>query len=155
MTCYLQKMSYDVFAIVDCRDDQGYVYLASETIGPQNADHTCLISLIILANLEQYQAGLHAWTTLTHVPPTKIFIWLHIAKSWFKRESSAFFRLSFMIAGHTKFNTDRLFSRIANLIQPIQYWGLGYCCWYACTCHYWWRWRFSECKECSSVIFQT
>ena len=37
---YLQKMSYDVFGIVDCRNDQGYVYLVPETIGPKNTDHT-------------------------------------------------------------------------------------------------------------------
>ena len=36
---YLQKMSYNVFGIVDCRDDQGYVYLAPETIGSKNTDH--------------------------------------------------------------------------------------------------------------------
>ena len=32
MTYYLQKMSYDVF---DCRNDQEYVYLVPETIGPR------------------------------------------------------------------------------------------------------------------------
>ena len=40
MTYYLQKMSYDIFGIIDCRDLKGYVYLAPETIDPKNTDHT-------------------------------------------------------------------------------------------------------------------
>ena len=27
--------------------------------------------------------------------------------------------------------------------EPVKYWRLGYCRWYACTCHYWWRWKYS------------
>ena len=39
-TYYLQKVSYDVFGIVDHREDSGHVYLIGEIYGPKNTDHT-------------------------------------------------------------------------------------------------------------------
>jgi hypothetical protein len=37
---YLQKVSYDIYAVVDHRQDQGHLYLLNETIGAKNIDHT-------------------------------------------------------------------------------------------------------------------
>ena len=43
-TYYLQKVSHDVFGIVDHRNENGTIYLFDERIGPKNTDHT--ISLL-------------------------------------------------------------------------------------------------------------
>lgn len=46
-TYYLQKVSYDVFGIVDHREESNHVYLLSELIGPKNTDHNIIpISLL-------------------------------------------------------------------------------------------------------------
>ena len=39
-TYYLQKVSHDVFGIVDHRNENGTIYLFDERIGPKNTDHT-------------------------------------------------------------------------------------------------------------------
>ena len=39
-TYYLQKVSYDIYCIVDYRDGSGHLYLMNETAGPKNTDHT-------------------------------------------------------------------------------------------------------------------
>lgn len=39
-TYYLQKVSHDIFGIVDHRDEKGTLYLFDERIGPKNTDHT-------------------------------------------------------------------------------------------------------------------
>ena len=39
-TYYLQKVSYDIFGVIDHRDATGHCYLFSECIGPKNTDHT-------------------------------------------------------------------------------------------------------------------
>ena len=59
---YSQKMSYNVFGIVDCRDDQGYVYLMPETIGPKNTDHTLSYFLC-----EAGQIQSQSWITCIHL----------------------------------------------------------------------------------------
>lgn len=45
VTYYLQKVSHDIFGIVDHRDETGVLYLFDEQIGPKNTDHT--ISLLM------------------------------------------------------------------------------------------------------------
>ena len=39
-TYYLQKVSYDVYGIVDHRNRSGHLYLMNETAGPRKTDHT-------------------------------------------------------------------------------------------------------------------
>ena len=39
-TYYLQKVSYDIYGIVDHRQDEGHLYLLNETIGAKNTDHS-------------------------------------------------------------------------------------------------------------------
>ena len=39
-TYYLQKLSHDIFGIVDHREKKSVVYTLDETVGPKNADHT-------------------------------------------------------------------------------------------------------------------
>ena len=42
-TYYLQKVSHDVFGLVDHRDGQQHITLFDERIGPKNTDHTISI----------------------------------------------------------------------------------------------------------------
>ena len=115
MTYYLQKMSYDVFGIVDCRDDQGYVYLVPETIGPKNTDHT----LSYLYHFLRESGRVPSWISRIHLfldnacSTNKNFYMTAFCQELVQQNIFTFFRLSFMIAGHTKFNVDRLFSKIS------------------------------------------
>ena len=114
-TYYLQKLSYDVFGIVDHRSERGHVYLFSELIGPKNTDHT-------------FSYLMHYLTALGKVPHwvNRIHIFLDNAGSTNKNQYLmasvlevvqqnvlSYFRVSFMIAGHTKFAPDRLFALCA------------------------------------------
>lgn len=48
-TYYFQKISHDIFGIVDHRTDQNSIYLFDETVGPKNTDHT--ISFLELSSI--------------------------------------------------------------------------------------------------------
>ena len=48
-TYYLQKVSHDIFGIVDHRNENGALYLFDERIGPKNTDHTYISSNGVLA----------------------------------------------------------------------------------------------------------
>ena len=39
-TYYLQKVSYNVFGMVDHQKEGGHVYVMSEIVGPKNTEHT-------------------------------------------------------------------------------------------------------------------
>ena len=114
MTYYLQKMSCDVFGIVDCRDDEGYVYLIPETIGPKNTDHT----LSYLTHYLHDSGAVPEWVTRVHIfmdnacSTNKNFYATAFCQELVQQGVLSLFRLSFMISGHTKFNVDRLFSKI-------------------------------------------
>ena len=115
MTYYLQKMSFDVFGIIDCRDDKAYVYLVPETIGPKNTDHT----LSYVTHYLCESGAVPEWVTCVHLfldnacSTNKNFYTTAYCQEIVQQGIFSFFRLSFMIAGHTKFNVDRLFSKIA------------------------------------------
>jgi len=114
-TYYLQKVSYDVFGVVDHRDNAGHCYLFSECIGPKNTDHT--VSYIF-----------HYLKSTNKIPDwvKRVHLFLDNAGSTNKNQylmGSVFevverglfnyFRVSFMVAGHTKFAPDRLFALLA------------------------------------------
>ena len=114
-TYYYQKVSHDVFGVIDHREGKSTVYIFSEEIGPKNTDHT--ISL-----LSQYLTGVQLafpWIRriclfLDNVGSTnknKFFF------SWCMElvESKLFdhVHVAFLIAGHTKFAPDRTFAAIA------------------------------------------
>ena len=115
-TYYLQKVSHDIFGIVDHREERSVAYLFDERIGPKNTDHT--VSL-----LTQF------WHNVSHEHPwiNRLAIFLDNATS--TNKNKYFFswamemvssgkvnhvHISFMIAGHTKFAPDRLFSIIGS-----------------------------------------
>ena len=111
-TYYLQKVSHDIFGIVDHSNDNSVVYLFDERIGPKNTDHT--LSFLT-----------HFWNQLHHQHPWihRLAIFLDNATSTNKNKylfswamemvSSGeidHVHISFMVAGYTKFAPDRLFS---------------------------------------------
>lgn len=56
-TYYLQKVSHDIFGIVDHRDDEGIIYVFDERIGPKNTEHT----LSFLSTYWQQVSQQHPW----------------------------------------------------------------------------------------------
>ena len=109
-TYYLQKMSYDVFGIVDSRDD-----LAPETIGPKNTDHT----LSYLTHFLTESGVVPTWVKRIHLfldnacSTNKNCYMVGYVQEMVQQNYFSFLRVSFMIAGHTKFSVDQLFSRIS------------------------------------------
>ena len=137
-TYYLQKFSYDVLGLVDHREENGHVYLFSELIGPKNTDHT-------------FSYLMHYIKCVDKVPSwiKRVQIFLNNAGSTNKNQYLMasvyecvqqgilnYFRVSFMIAGHTKFAPDRLFALCAKSFYASDifseadfYYGK------ACKCH--------------------
>lgn len=115
MTHYLQKMSYDIFGVVDCRDLKCYVYLAPETIGLKNSDHT----MSYLHHFITESGAVPQWVKRIHVfldnagSTNKNFYVAAFCQVLVQQGVCSFFCLSFMIAGHTKFIVDQLFAKIA------------------------------------------
>ena len=93
-TYYLQKVSSDILGIVDHSEEKSTVYLFDERIGPKNTDHTISFFLdnATSTNKNKY-----------------LFSW---AMEVVSREEVDHIHISFMIAGHTKFTPDCLFSQI-------------------------------------------
>ena len=115
-TYYLQKVSIEIFGIVDHREEEKYIHMFDERITPKNTDHT--ISLL-QSTIERIHTE-HPWIS-------RVCVFLDNASSTNKNKylfawgmeivvqsTLSFLRFSFMPAGHTKFNPDRLFSQIAS-----------------------------------------
>lgn len=115
-TYYLQKVSHDSFGIVDHREEKGFLFLFDERIGPKNTDHT--VSLLM-----KYWNGVvveHPWIQRLHIfldnatstnKNRYLFSWAMEMVSGGKVQH---LRISFMIAGHTKFSPDRLFATVGS-----------------------------------------
>ena len=115
-TYYMMKVSHDIFGIIDHRDNFKQVYIFSEEIGPKNTDHT--ISFLMK----------HLQTVQTTYPWIRqLCIFMDNAGSTNKNRFMFAWTMdivqsgtwdsiltAFMVAGHTKFDPDRMFSSIAN-----------------------------------------
>lgn len=115
-TYYLQKVSHDVFGIVDHREEKGTIYLFDERIGPKNTDHT----ISLLMRYWETVSCVHPWIQrlaifLDNATSTNknkfLFAW---AMELVSRGVISHVHISFMIAGHTKFAPDRLFATIGS-----------------------------------------
>ena len=112
-TYYLQKVSHDIFGIVDHRDDEGTLYLFDERIGPKNTDHTISFLLTYWQRVSQQ----HPWIQrlaifLDNATSTNknrfLFAW---TMEMVSQGQVSHIHISFMLAGHTKFAPDRLFAK--------------------------------------------
>ena len=126
-TYYLQKVSHDIFGIVDHSVDKSSVYVFDERIGPKNTDHT--ISFLT-----------HHWNVLSQQYPWihRLAVFLDNATStnknrylfsWAMEMVSSgkidHLHISFMIAGHTKFAPDRLFSSIGSAYKAADVFNIS------------------------------
>ena len=114
-THYLQKRSHDIFGIVNHSDGTSAIYIFDECIGPKNTDHT-------VSYLTDYlcQSGkVPNWVKRLHLymdnacSTNKNYYALGWANEMVQQGKFDFIRISFLIAGHTKFAPDLLFSRVS------------------------------------------
>ncbi len=111
-TYYLQKLSHDVFGVVDHSSNSSTVYLFDERIGAKNTDHT-------VSYLTDFVSKHASWITRLHLfldnasSTNKNFYMMAWAYEMIQQGKLNFIRISFMVAGHTKFSPDLLFSAIS------------------------------------------
>lgn len=115
-TYYFQKVSHDIFGIVDHSQNTSAIYLFDERIGPKNTDHT----ISFLTQYWQEFSLKHPWVNrlpifLDNATSTNknrfFFSW---AMEMVNNRKADHIRICFLIAGHTKFAPDRLFSAIGS-----------------------------------------
>lgn len=111
-TYYLQKLTHDVFGIVNHATGSSTVYLFDERAGPKNTDHT-------ISYLTDYLSKLPGWNRRIHIfldntcSTNKNFYLMSWAYEMIQQSRLRFLRISFLLAGHTKFSPDLLFSKVA------------------------------------------
>ena len=111
-TYYLQKLNHDVFGIVNHGPNSSAIYLFNETVGPKNTDHTISYITHFLATLPTWIKRIHLF--LDNASSTnKNFYTMAWALEMVQQKRLEFVRVSFLIAGHTKFSPDLLFSKVA------------------------------------------
>ena len=114
-TYYLQKVSYDIYGIVDHRDESGHLYLLNETVGPKNTDHSFSYLLHYLKSSGKFLS----WVRRVHIfmdnagSTNKNQFMMAATLEVLQQNILDYFRISFMVAGHTKFVPDQLFSLTA------------------------------------------
>lgn len=107
-------MSHDIFGIVDHREENSVTYIFDERIGPKNTNLTVSLLTLFWHNVSHE----HPWIkciALDNATSTNknkyLFSWAMEMVSSGKVDHV---HISFMIAGHTKFVPDRLFSIIGS-----------------------------------------
>ena len=101
-TYYLQKLNHDVFGIVNHGSGSSTVYLFDERAGPKNTDHT-------ISYLTNYISKLPEWIQRVHLfldntcSTNKNYYLMSWAHEMVQQQKLQFFRVSFLLAGHTKF----------------------------------------------------
>ena len=111
-TYYLQKLSYDVFGIVDHSCGTCTVYLFDERIGSKNTDHTVSYLSDFLSKSAPWIKRVHLFLDNTS-NTNKNFYTMAWAYEIVQQCKLDLLRISFLVAGHTKFAPDFLFSTIS------------------------------------------
>ena len=111
-TYYLQKLSHDIFGIVNHATGHSAIYIFDERCGPKNTDHT-------ISYIYHYLSTLPSWIRRVHLyldnagSTNKNAFMMAFCLEMVQHGKLELIRVSFMIAGHTKFSVDRLFSNIS------------------------------------------
>ena len=84
-----------------------------ERVGPKNTDHTTSYLTDYLAKLPSWISRVHLFLDNTSSTNKNCYLMAWAYEMIQHERLSFFFRVSFLIAGHTKFSPDLLFSRIA------------------------------------------
>ena len=111
-TYYLQKLNHDVFGVINHSNNSSKVYLFDERIGLKNTDHTISYLSDFISTLPTWVRRVHLFLDNTASINKNYFLmgWAH---EMVRQKRLDFLRISFLIAGHTKFSPDLLFSRIS------------------------------------------
>ncbi len=112
---YLQKLSNDIFGIVDHRTQTCMLYVFDETVGPKNTDHTVSYTNHYICESGQvptWVKNIHIFLDNT-VSTNKNAFFMAWMLEQVKNSPLKHIRVSFLIVGHTKFDIDRVFSTTA------------------------------------------
>jgi len=107
------RASAVILGIVNHSTGASLVYLFDERMGPKNTDHR-------VSYLSHYITALPAWVRHIHVflgntcSTNKNWYSMEWVMEMIQQKKLDHIRVSFMIAGHTKFAPDLLFSKIGN-----------------------------------------
>ena len=115
-TYYLQKVSHDVFGLVDHRNDGKHIVLFEERLGPKNTDHTISLLLDYINKvISSHTFMRRVCIFLDNAGNTNknkyLFSW---GMEMVDSRKLDYIRFCFLVAGHTKFAPDRLFALTAN-----------------------------------------
>ena len=110
-TYYLYKLTHDIYGIMNLATNRYAVYLFDERVGPKNRDHTISYTSDYIANLPDWIRRVYLFLDNTCSTNKNFYL---MAWGWELVEQGRlnFFGISFLIAGHTKFGPDLLFSKI-------------------------------------------
>lgn len=111
-TYYLQKLSHDIFGIVNHATNNSAVYLFDERVGPKNTDHTVSYLSHYISQLPDWMRRIHLFLDNT-CSTNKHWYAMAWAMEMVQQGKLDFLRVSFLIAGHTKFSPDMTFAKIA------------------------------------------
>ena len=111
-TYYLQKLSHDIFGIVSHATNESAVYLFDEKVGPKNTDHTVSYLSHYISQLPHWMRRVHLFLDNT-CATNKNWYTMAWGLEMVQQSKLDFLRISFLIAGHTKFSPDIVFAKIA------------------------------------------
>ena len=111
-TYYLQKLSHHIFGIVNHATNKTTVYLFDERVGPKNTDHTVSYLTHFISQLPPWLCRIHLFLDNT-CATNKNWYMMAWALQMLQHGKLDFLRLSFLIAGHTKFSPHLVFAKIA------------------------------------------
>ena len=111
-TYYLQKLSHDIFGIVNHATNKMTVYLFDERVGPKNTDHTVSYLTHFISQLPPWLRRIHLFLDNTCATNKNWYMMAWVLEM-LQHGKLDFLRLSFLIAGHTKFSPDLVFAKIA------------------------------------------
>ena len=111
-TYYLQKLSHDIFGIVNHSDEHSTLYIFDETVGPKNTDHTISLLMQYIKNHER----MPSWIKRIHIfldntgSTNKNAFFMGWGMEMVQHGVIDYLRFYFLIARHTKFDVDCVFS---------------------------------------------
>ena len=111
-TYYLQKLTHDLFGIVNHATGLSTVYVFDERAGPKNTDHTISYLTDYISKLPEWNRRIHIFLDNT-CSTNKNYYLMSWAYEMIQQDRLRFLRISFLLAGHTKFSPDLLFSKVA------------------------------------------
>ena len=100
------------FGIVNHATNKTTVYLFDERVGPKNTDHTVSYLTHFISQLPPWLRRIHLFLDNTSAI-NKNWYMMAWALEMLQHGKLDFLRLSFLIAGHTKFSLDLVFAKIA------------------------------------------